>query len=70
MLVLSRKPGQAIVLPGLGITIQVTEVQGNNVRIGITADPKYQIVRRELLEDEHAIAKFTPRQHRRSRLVS
>ena len=57
MLVLSRKPHEAIVVPGLGITVRVLSIKGNTVRIGIEAPPDVVVVREELLErPEPAIA--------------
>ena len=47
MLVLSRKPGEAIVI-GNGITVTVIEVQGDRVRLGFTAPPEVPIHREEL----------------------
>jgi carbon storage regulator len=52
MLVLSRKPGEKIHI-GSGITITVTEVRGNKVRLGIEAPRDIPIVRAEL-NDYHA----------------
>jgi carbon storage regulator CsrA len=50
MLVLSRRPGQQIVLPSLGVTIQLTRLEGNTARIGIDAPGDVEIFRAELLE--------------------
>lgn len=47
MLVLSRKPGEAIVI-GNGITVTVIEVQGNRVRLGFSAPAEVPIHREEL----------------------
>lgn len=47
MLVLSRKPGQKIVIEG-GITVTVIAVKGNQVRIGIDAPEDVRILRGEL----------------------
>jgi carbon storage regulator len=47
MLVLSRKPGEKIVIEG-GITVTVVEVKGNKVRIGIEAPDDVRILRSEL----------------------
>lgn len=49
MLVLSRKPGEKIVL-GSEITVTVIEIKGNHVRIGIEAPGDVRILRAELME--------------------
>ena len=49
MLVLRRKAGEAIVLNGV-ITIHVLAVEGERVKLGISAPPEVVIVRSELLE--------------------
>jgi len=56
MLVLTRKKREGIliaegtvVLNGECITIRIIDIQGDRVRIGIEAPPKYQIVREELV---------------------
>ncbi|GAB5444203.1 MAG: hypothetical protein Fues2KO_45520 [Fuerstiella sp.] len=51
MLVLSRKPGQSVDLPALGITVTLLEIRGKAVRLGITAPPEIGICRTELLEE-------------------
>lgn len=47
MLVLSRKPGQRIVLSN-GVTITIVETAGNKVRLGIDAPRNVAIWREEL----------------------
>jgi carbon storage regulator len=47
MLVLSRKPGEAIHL-GKDIVITVVEINGNRVRLGITAPRSVGVLRAEL----------------------
>lgn len=47
MLVLSRKVGEAIVVPGLGLTLTVLDVQPGRVRLGVTAPPEVAIHRDE-----------------------
>jgi carbon storage regulator len=47
MLVLTRKPGEKVVIEG-GITVTVVEVKGNRVRIGIDAPNDVHILRGEL----------------------
>ncbi|MBF6592518.1 MAG: carbon storage regulator, partial [Ktedonobacterales bacterium] len=50
MLVLRRKAGEAIILNG-SITIHVLAVEGERVKLGISAPPEVVIVRSELLEN-------------------
>ncbi len=49
MLVLTRKPGQSIMI-GDGIEIQVLSVAGEKVRLGITAPRDVGIFRNEVYE--------------------
>ncbi len=51
MLVLSRKTGQSIEI-GDGITVTVTQIKGNKVRIGINAPAEISIHRHELTMDD------------------
>jgi carbon storage regulator CsrA len=50
MLVLSRRSGQQIVIPSLGVTIHLTRIQGQTARIGIDAPDDVDVLRAELLE--------------------
>ena len=50
MLVLSRKPGQSILI-GDNIENQIIEIQGDQIRIGISAPRDISIVRKELIEE-------------------
>lgn len=60
MLVLTRNPGQEIVL-GEGIVITVVAVRGKQVRLGIKAPKNVHIRREELaLVEELAAAKVGP----------
>ncbi len=47
MLVLSRKPGERVLL-GEGIELTVVEVKGNRVRLGITAPDVVPVRRQEV----------------------
>ena len=47
MLVLSRKPGEKVVI-GNGITVTVVEVRGNRVRLALDAPDQVRILRAEL----------------------
>ena len=50
MLVLSRKVGEAIAI-GTDVTIEVIAVDGDRVRIGITAPEEVRVFRKELLKE-------------------
>lgn len=50
MLVLTRKVGQQIVLPGCGVTIEVIDAGKNRVRLGVAAPANVPVHRRELWE--------------------
>lgn len=50
MLVLSRKPDDAITFPDLGITVRVLRTNQRSARIGIEAPPEVHVVRKELLD--------------------
>jgi carbon storage regulator CsrA len=49
VLVLSRRVNEKIVLPGLGITVQVVSIKGNAIRLGIEAPPDVKVLREELV---------------------
>lgn len=49
MLTISRRAGERILI-GDGIVIEVVEVSGGNVRLGITAPKEQRIYREELWE--------------------
>ncbi len=53
MLVLRRKVGERIILDGV-ICVSVLAVEGERVKIGITAPAEVAIVREELLRGAHA----------------
>jgi carbon storage regulator len=48
MLVLSRKRGERIVIPGCAVTITIAAIKGNQVRLGIAAPAEVAILREEL----------------------
>src|SRR5262249_51370645 len=49
MLVLSRRLHEKVVLPGLGITVQVVDIRRGAVRLGIEAPPGVTALREELV---------------------
>jgi carbon storage regulator len=51
MLVLTRKPGESLVVPDLGLTITVVSIKGNNsVRLGFEAPSGLAIHRQEVFD--------------------
>jgi carbon storage regulator len=50
MLVLTRRIGERVVIPTLGITIEVVNVKGNAVRLGFTAPREIPIHRSEVYQ--------------------
>jgi carbon storage regulator len=52
MLVLTRRTGEEIILPDQGVTIRLTQVCGDRVRIGVTAPGHVRILRGELWDRE------------------
>ncbi len=48
MLVLSRKIDERIVMPELNVTLTVLAIEGNTVRLGITAPTEIRVYREEL----------------------
>ncbi len=48
MLVLTRKVGQEIIVPGCGLVLTLLEVRGEQARVGITAPPDVHVYRREV----------------------
>jgi carbon storage regulator len=54
VLVLSRRLNEAIVLPGLNVTVRVVAITGGQVRIGIEAPRDVEVFRAEVLGRERA----------------
>ena len=54
MLVLTRKPGESIIVGG--IEIKVLRFKGQQVRVGIKAPPETKILRSELVETQVEVA--------------
>ncbi len=50
MLVLSRRSGEEVLVPQLGIVFRILEIRGNQVRLGISAPPDIRLYRREIWE--------------------
>lgn len=56
MLVLSRRTGEEIVFPTLGIKVRMVKAEGNTARLGIEAPRHVPVFRAELLQGEEAAA--------------
>lgn len=56
MLVLTRKPEERVFI-GTDIMVQVVQVKGNQVRLGITAPPGCLILREEVKEQINGIVR-------------
>lgn len=50
MLVLTRKPGQSLLI-GNNIEVKIIDIQGDQVRIGINAPKDVSILRKELMDE-------------------
>ncbi len=48
MLVLSRRAGERIVFPSLGVTVELLRIHGSVVRVGIEAPPSVRVLREEV----------------------
>jgi carbon storage regulator CsrA len=51
MLVLSRKPGERIVVPHLELAVTVLAIEGKAVRLGIAAPEDVAVFREEVLQE-------------------
>jgi carbon storage regulator CsrA len=59
MLIISRKEGQRIVLPSLGVAVKILKTSGNSTRIGIDAPRSISVIREELLGDAEKLLDST-----------
>jgi len=55
MLVLSRKVGERVIIPDCGLTITVLAVQGQRVRLGISAPADTAMYREEVWHREQSL---------------
>jgi carbon storage regulator len=63
MLVLSRKVGEKVVVPGCGLTLTVLAVQGSRIRLGVEAPVETAVYREEVwqqLRDPRTVARRSP----------
>jgi carbon storage regulator CsrA len=59
MLVLSRRAADQILIPSLGITLEVLSIKGNVVKLGIDAPQSVRVLRGELAQ-KHAESSAEP----------
>lgn len=52
MLVLSRKVGEDVVLPGLGVTVRTVRIRGGRVTLAFDAPEEIKIMRGELTSEQ------------------
>ncbi|MDY0168175.1 MAG: response regulator [Thermoguttaceae bacterium] len=57
MLVLSRREGERIVFPTIGVTLEVLRLNGSTARLGIEAPRSISVLREELSAEMNAAAK-------------
>lgn len=50
MLILTRRPGEALRIDGENVSVAVVAVQGDRVRIGVLADRSVPVLREELVK--------------------
>jgi carbon storage regulator CsrA len=55
VLVLTRRENEKILLPDLGVTVELMSVSGNRARLGISAPAAIRILREEVAANEKAI---------------
>ncbi len=60
MLVLTRRPGQKVVFPSLGVTIEILRSRGSVTRLGIGAPDDVPVLRDEVLAKRTALADAQP----------
>ena len=66
MLVLTRRIGEEIIIPELGVTVKVVKRDGKNVRLGITAPETVRIERSEKLQQTTLREQNRPAKRRRN----
>jgi carbon storage regulator len=65
MLTLTRKENERILLVEAGVTIVVTSITKDRVKISIEAPKELTILRSELLEDKPKLSRLAAARHRR-----
>jgi carbon storage regulator CsrA len=66
MLILSRREGEKIVFPALGIVLELQKIKGSTARLGIKAPAEIKILRDELAPDAVGAPHAPPQQRKLS----
>ena len=61
MLVLTRRENEKILLPDVGVTVELMAVTGNRARLGITAPDNIRILREEVAANQDALKQVMAR---------
>lgn len=61
MLVLTRRENEKILLPDVGVVVELMSVSGNRARLGISAPNNIRILREEVVADRNAIQQAVAR---------
>lgn len=59
MLVLTRKIGEEVIIGG-SISVKITEIWGDKVRISVTAPPDTLVLRKEVMERNREFSELEP----------
>jgi carbon storage regulator len=54
MWILTRRPGEAVVMPELGVVVQILAICGNQVRLGVSAPATVPLHRQEIWDNVQA----------------
>lgn len=64
MLVMSRRCDEEILFPNLGITVKVLRMQGNRVRLGVSAPEEIEVIRGELTAEADSRRRSSDADHK------
>ena len=68
MLILTRRKDQKVLFPNLGITVEVIDISGRQVRLGIDAPQEVRVLRDELMSIAEPLLSFVDEVQTRHRV--
>ncbi len=68
MLVLTRRKDQKVLFPNLGIAVEVIDISGRQVRLGIDAPQEVRVLRDELMATDEPLLSFVDEVQTRRRI--